>query len=118
MTRTVDYIDKVIEIAESLEWNVTTNGNYINFQRYSSAGQDFNITINLTEDFENFCDELYEYYNSYDPSEEAYIWLDNSGHGVHGAPYEMIDVYNDMKECEGLILELWRTIISILKKYN
>lgn len=106
----VYYLDKVIEIAESLNWSVYEGKNYIEFQKYSSAGQDFNITINKYANYQDFCNDLYEQYMSYDPSSEAYLWLDSDGHGINGAPYEMVDVYNDCVECEEMIGELWRAL--------
>ena len=42
---------------------------------------------------------LRDYINDFDVSYEAYLWLDDTGHGRNGAPYEMIDVYEDMEEC-------------------
>ena len=60
-------------------------------------------------DYENLGeieDKLREYYDNYDPNYETYLWLDESGHGKNGAPYEMIDVYNDMKACEEMIDKL------------
>lgn len=113
MTKTsVYFMEAVIEIAESLDWNVDYDDRYVTFQRYSSAEQDFNMTIDLTENFSDFCQSIYEYYDSYDPSEEASYWLDETGHGTNGAPYRMIDVYNDMVECEEKVLELWRHLYN------
>lgn len=106
----VYYLDRVIEIAESMHWNVEYDDELIDFQRYSGAGQDFHCEMNLMNNFEDFCEELYSYYESFDCSYEAYLWLDSTGHGRNGAPYEMIDVYNDMKECEEKMLELWRAL--------
>ena len=106
----VYYLDKVIEIAENLDWNVHEYEKYIIFQKYSSAGQDFNITVSKYVNYLDFYTDLYEQYMSYDPSSEAYLWLGSNGHGINGAPYEMIDVYNDCVECEEMIGELWRAL--------
>lgn len=105
-------IDHIIEIAEQLDFSVhvTSEGSKytFDFQKYSPAGQDFSFTIEIeTEcDETDIADKINEYYENYDVSYETYIWLDNTGHGANGAPYEMIDVYNDMKECEQYIKEL------------
>ena len=100
---------KIQEIAEELDRNVSWENGYVRFQRFSSTGQDFNCEIG----FKNVGDivkNLYEWWNNFDISYEAYLWLDHNGHGTNGAPYEMIDVYNDMKECydavEDLFIEL------------
>lgn len=107
-----EVIDHIIEIAEQLDFSVhvTSEGSKytLDFQKYSPAGQDFSFTIEIeTEcDETDIADKINEYYENYDVSYETYIWLDNTGHGANGAPYEMIDVYNDMKECEQYIKEL------------
>lgn len=101
---------KIEKIAEELGWAVTWDKNtdgtkFVRFSQYSPAGQDFNVEL----DYKNLGeieDKLREYYDSYDPSYEAYLWLDDNGHGKNGAPYEMIDVYNDMKACEEMIDKL------------
>ena len=50
------------------------------------------------------------YYNDFDVSYEAYLWLDNTGHGTNGAPHDMKAVYEDMEECEGFIYELYQVV--------
>ncbi len=35
---------------------------------------------------------------------------DNFGHGMNGAPDDMLDAYNDTKQCEGFIEELYNAI--------
>ena len=103
------YLEKVKEIAENLNWNVSIDENYVNFQTYSSAEQDFNMIIPYDENDTvwEFIENIYSYYDEFDVSYEAYLWLDESGHGTNGAPYEMIDVYKDMEECKEEIHRLW-----------
>lgn len=103
------YLEKVKEIAKSLDWNVSIDENYINFQTFSSAGQDFNMSIVYpsNDNIWEFIESIYSYYDNFDCSYEAYLWLDESGHGKNGAPYEMIDVYKDMEECEEEMHRLW-----------
>ena len=36
---------KVIKAAEALEWGVTHKGKEFEFQKFSPAGQDFNISV-------------------------------------------------------------------------
>ena len=105
-----NYIDKVIELAESLDWNVTVDGNDVDFQYYTNYGQDCHMDITLTEDFDKFTDEIYSYYENYDVSEETALWIDESGHGKNGAPYDIEDILNDMKEFESAIHELWKKL--------
>lgn len=105
-----NYIDKVIELAENLDWNVTVDGNDVDFQYYTNYGQDCHMNITLAEDFDKFTDEIYSYYENYDVSEETALWIDESGHGKNGAPYDIEDILNDMKEFESAIHELWKKL--------
>ena len=105
-----NYIDKVIELAESLDWNVTVDGNDVDFQYYTNYGQDCHMNITMAEDFDKFTDEIYSYYENYDVSEETALWIDESGHGKNGAPYDIEDILNDMKEFESAIHELWKKL--------
>lgn len=110
--------NQIIEIGESLDFEVsiTEEENVdILFSKFSSCGQDFNIeiTVDTDADLMDIYHKLDEYYESFDVSEETYLWLDESGHGKNGAPYEMIDVYNDMKECEGFIKELADKVLEV-----
>lgn len=105
-----NYIDKVIELAENLDWNVTVDGNDVDFQYYTNYGQDCHMNITLAEDFDEFTDEIYSYYENYDVSEETALWIDESGHGKNGAPYDIEDILNDMKEFESAIYKLWKKL--------
>lgn len=69
----------------------------VEFEYYTSAGQDFCFSAQ-GETLKELWENLISVYNDFDPSHEAYLWLDEDGHGKNGAPYEMIDVYNDMIE--------------------
>ena len=100
-----DWKDIVREVAENLDWYVTITDNWFGFQKYSSAGQNFYIEVEANN-FKSLYNELDNYYNNFDISYETYLWLDNSGHGKDGAPYEMIDVYRDMEECKEMACEL------------
>jgi hypothetical protein len=104
-------INKVTKISESLDWSVIIDGNEFEFEKWSPAGQDFIMSI-TANNIDELIDELYEKYDNYDPSEEAYLWLDDSGHGKNGAPYDMKDVYEDMEACQEMILELHDAIMA------
>ena len=94
------WLDKVIEIAEELEWSVEQEcDNVYDFGKYSPAGQDFHTSIDTENDFDYFLSNLNAIISDFDVSEEAYVWLDSSGHGTNGAPYDMKDVYEDMEAC-------------------
>ena len=101
---------KLIDKIEEHEFSVHEDDNDYYFGKYSSEGQDFGFYIDKQECLEDYATEILAYYNDYDPSEEASLWLDDTGHGKNGAPYAMIDVYNDMVECKGFIYELYELI--------
>lgn len=106
----MNYKTNIYVAADKLGWNVDITEDDVTFQKYSTYGQDFNMTVQLAETFDEFVHNLYEYYDSFDVSTEAYAWLDSEGHGTNGAPYDMKDVYEDFAEIKDDILELWRTL--------
>ena len=108
-------IEKLLDRIRENGWNVTERGNYINIGKYSPAGQEFCFDIDVT-DFEEenditaaelFIEAIHAEYDGYDVSYEAYIWLDDDGHGKNGAPYDMKDVYEDMEACKDMLWELY-----------
>ena len=103
---------KLMETIEKAGWIMTEDNLCYNFQTYSPAGQDFYFCIdkNKSVDLDTLGSEIYDYYNCFDVSEASHIWLDSTGHGKNGAPYEMIDVYKDMEWCENKIYELFEII--------
>lgn len=103
----------LIQEIEDTDWSISDiEDEYISLQIYSSYGQDFNITVKLGNDKDEFLENLYRYYDGFDVSYETYLWLDDEGHGKNGAPYDMKDVYEDMEECESFILDLYGTLKS------
>lgn len=79
------------------------------FAKYSSYGQDFFFEV-AANNKQELIDEVYRYYEGFDPSQEAYYWLDETGHGKNGAPYEMTAVYADMEECEQMIYNVYEIL--------
>lgn len=104
--------ERVVEIAEENGWSVDFTSNdgdnfEYEFRKGSPAGQDFGFCADMEDnDVYSLIDNIYERYNDYDCSEEAYLWLDDTGHGKNGAPYDMKDLYEDMEACERMMLEL------------
>lgn len=105
-------IEKMIEVAEKLNWTVRVNDNNFEFNKYSPAGQDFNISI-TAENLGEVVEEIKERIDNFDCSEETYLWLDNTGHGTKGAPYDMKDLYEDMEACLKMIEELYEELTII-----
>ena len=86
----------------------------IRIGKFSSAGQDFSFCVEIGETLEELRDEIITYYENFDVSEEAYYWLDDSGHGKNGAPYDMKDVYEDMEECKEFIYDAFCLIRNLV----
>ena len=112
-------IKEVIKKAEEMDWIVTEEGdNQYLFSKFSPAGQDFNISAG-GEDAKEIINNMYEWYKDFDISYETYIWLDDTGHGTNGAPYDMKDLYNDMEACQEMVLELYEELKGLdLDIYN
>lgn len=117
-------ISKLLDIAEKQGWRFedTDYGDHKGylFAKYSPAGQDFYFELSLDYKDENdtrcygdiLIDQLSEYIDGFDVSYETYLWLDNSGHGRSGAPYDMRDLYNDMESCMEMmqkLLDEWKS---------
>ena len=114
--------EKIYEIAQSEGWQVDYSYTdeketmvSFSFEKYSPAGSDFCFEVCVqNEDDEyslyyNVADAISTYFEGFDVSYETYIWLDETGHGKNGAPYDMSDVYKDTESCEKMIHDLWRS---------
>ena len=102
---------KLINAIEAAGFSIyQEDENCYSFGKYSSAGQDFSFAVDTGKDYWDLANNIFEYYQYFDVSEEAYLWLDDSGHGKNGAPYDMRDLYNDMEQCEGFIYELYQIV--------
>ena len=94
---------RIVEIAEENGWKVDVESNdgdnfSYEFSKYSPEGQDFSFEAEMEDNnVYALLNNIKDYYDNYDCSYEAYLWLDNTGHGTNGAPYDMKDVYEDMK---------------------
>ena len=112
--------EKIYEIAEREGWKVDYEYTdeketeiCFSFNKYSPAGQDFYFEVSVPneEDEDAFCynvrHAIYKYWEGFDVCYETYIWLDETGHGRNGAPYDMKDLYEDMQACEDMTHDLW-----------
>ena len=117
--------EKIYEIAEREGWKVDycyvdeqeTEVTF-SFEKYSPAGQDFYFEVSVQNEddedtfYENVAEAIDTYWEGFDVCYETYIWLDETGHGRNGAPYDMKDVYEDMQACEDMIHDLWLALIG------
>ena len=115
--------EKIYEIAEREGWKVDYEYTdeketeiCFSFNKYSPAGRDFyfEVFVPNNEDEDAFCynviHEIYKYLEHFDVCYETYIWLDESGHGKNGAPYDMKDLYEDTEYCKKMIHDLWLSL--------
>ena len=100
---------KFIRIAEKLGWSVSKDTHTLELQQYTSYGQDFSFSVNRNDDYVK---QVYDYYESCDPEEEALLWVHDSGHGKNGAPYHLKDIIKDMEEVADMLCELYNTLIQ------
>ena len=124
-------IKKLIKIAEDLGWTVyhhdENDPEYEFSQTSPKYGQDFNFTLRARDydapapnNPEYLINELDEYVDNYDPSEEAMLWIKN-GHGCAGAPDDPKDVIDDMEDCKQMmqdLLDAWQGNKNTVKKLS
>ena len=112
-------LKKLLTEAKKSGWTVTQeDGNVYDFGWWSPAWQDFHIQVDTENDVGYFLHNLYSVYNDFNVSAETYLWLDDTGHGRNGAPYDMKDVYEDMEACEEAIHDLWEALDNCLCKLS
>lgn len=103
-------------IADRLNAELTyEDGGNILFEKQSPNFQNFNLYINDVEPtMSNFEDKFNEALDNFDPSYEAYLCLDNTGHGRNGD--EMGVVYQDMVDCQEMSKDFLTDLSNIV--YN
>lgn len=109
-------INKIEKIINEIGWSISIeqDTSTVMFSMISPASQDFNVYIDITTiNIPSIVKALEEQYENFDISQETYYWLDNSGHGKCGSPYDMRDIYNDMEYCCNKISTLYEKISSI-----
>ena len=95
-----------LKLADDLGWsyNVSDTPNErgevcVELEKYSPQDQDFMAAIWFENENErDFIDKLRNYWENYDPDEEA---------GKNGAPYSLRDILNDMEDCKSMLRELY-----------
>lgn len=116
-----EFIDRIIEIAESQEFSVSTeiDGDNVEFtfSQYTDFGQDFSFEATMKDnDINTLIEEVDNYYEGYDPDEEAMLWVGPDGHGRNGAPYRLTDIVKDMEQCEQMIKDLLDALVEVNNK--
>lgn len=116
--RIEEFVNRITAIAEDDDWSVHNHSeNYdkvdLYLSKYFNAGQDFGFYVECeTGDADEFINAVEGYYNSYDPYEEAALWIGPDGHGKNGAPDDLKDLIADMEECK----DNMKGLVDLLKQ--
>ena len=91
-------MDALIDAAELLDWSVHIYDDYIEFEKYSPAGEDFIFTI-TGNDEARVAEQVREYAYDFDPDEHAEMWVESRGkRGVPDSIRTLIDDADAIKE--------------------
>ncbi len=116
-----EFLERIIEIAESQGFSVSTetkdNKVEFTFSQHTDFGQDFSFEATMEDnDINTLIEEVNDYYEGYDPDEETMLWVGPDGHGKNGAPYRLTDIVKDMEQCEQMINNLLDALIDANNK--
>lgn len=92
-------VTRLMNRLEKRGWNTELYEDGLELQKYSPAGQDFVIQLE-GETFDELVESAKKFNESYDPSKEAMRWIDDKGHGINGAPHDLIDLVQDLIWCK------------------
>lgn len=99
-----DPLPTYVEVLEPLfakeGYRTEINYDTVTFYKKAPKGLDFSFEVNIGDDINDFARNIHNLFMDYDVSYETYLWLDNTGHGKNGAPYELEDVLEDIQNCE------------------
>lgn len=84
-------INRITDIAEDKGWSVYTEPKdalvEFEFSQSTDFGQDFSFSASMNDgDIYSLIKDVNDYYEGYDPDEEALLWVGSDGHGKNGAP--------------------------------
>ncbi len=116
-----EFIGRIIEIAESqgfsVDYKINSKTVEFTFSQYTNFGQDFSFEATMKDNnIYTLIQEVNDYYEGYDPDEEAMLWVGPDGHGKNGAPYRLTDVVKDMEQCEQMMSNLLDALIDANNK--
>ena len=102
-----DPLPTYVEVLEPLfakeGYHIEINDDTVTFYKTAPNGLDFSFEVDIGDDINDFSRNINNTFMDYDVSYETYLWLDNTGHGKNGAPYELEDILEDIKACEQYI---------------
>ena len=117
MTR--EFLEKA---AEKVGWEVaittphnSSNNYYVCFSTNTTRGKDVEYDFEI-DDFDELPDLLYDEWQNYDINKETSIWIGNDGHGKNGAPSDIEDILDEMKQVESPLEKLYMAVKENLQK--
>lgn len=102
----------LLKLLEAQDYTITIEDGVAEVGKYSPAGQDFHFCVDLGDNLDEFAYNALMVYQDFDVSAETYLWLDNTGHGTNGAPYDMKELYEDMETCQEYIRDFYSLIYN------
>lgn len=103
--------ENVIDVAEELGWYVSVESNYFEFEKYSSAGEDFIFSIIATS-LKQLQENLKEFYETFDREDHVFKLLEAKRSGFAGVP-DLDTLVEDSKDIENMLEELAEKINEI-----
>ena len=110
------YVEVLEPLFAKKGYRTEIDGNTITFYKKAPNGLDFSFEADIGDDINDFSRNIYNTFMDYDVSYETYLWLDNTGHGKNGAPYELEDVLEDIKACEQYIQDATWIVNDFIEK--
>lgn len=120
MPENENYIEKLFDVAESLNWVIDQDEGIVLLQNEASSGHVFSITV-YKEDYgsddnaekaSQFINEIFNCYDNFDPDEETEMLLHENG-----AP-KLNEIYEEAKTFEQKIYELYKAFYDAFNNDN
>ena len=123
-------LEQLLGNAEGQDWSYTIyqepegtyNGwhceerNYIELEKYSPAGVDFSMMIDLdiVNSVNSFLENLKEYSEDFDIDEHVEMWIPERGKG--GCPESISELVEDAEAIKNMIFELWDALCGYMEE--
>lgn len=108
-------MDALIDAAELLDWSVHIYDDYIEFEKYSPAGEDFIFTI-TGNDEARVVEQVREYAYDFDPDEHAEMWVESRG--KRGVPDSIRTLIDDADAIKEMVSELADALRKAEEEYQ
>lgn len=93
----------VVDTAERLDWSIRIDDGYIEFEKYSPAGEDFYFTVEGNVE-EGVAKKVREFAYDFDPDEHAEMWVESRG--KRGVPNSIRTLVDDADAIKEMLFEL------------